>query len=212
MGRRGVAAVAAHGDLEGVAGGQQGAAPRADHAGRQPRARVQAEGGVGLRGLQQAFLDHHPRAVVALLAGLEHEHHAPGQRGAPGGEDPRGAQQHRHVRIVPAGVHGAVHLGGEVQARVLLEGQGVHVRAQEDRAAGPAALERRDDRGRLLARADVEPQAVERLQHHLLGAGQREADLGVSVDAAPHGDDVVEQASGFVEEAHSAEGITVALE
>ena len=200
MGCGGVTAVTAHEDLERVAGGEHRAAPGGDHAGRVTSAHVQAKRGVGLALLEEPFLDHHLGAVIALLAGLEHEHDAAGQGGPPRGQHARGADQHGDVRVVTAGVHGAVDLGGEGQARVFLQGQGVHVGAQQHRPARPAAVERGDDRGRLLSRARLQAEAVERFQHRLLGPRQGEADLRVAMDAASERDRVVQQAAGFVEQ------------
>jgi hypothetical protein len=51
-------------------------------------------------------------------------------------EDQRGADQHRDVRIVAAGVHHALHLGREVEAGLLMDRERIHVRAQQDGRAG----------------------------------------------------------------------------
>ena len=45
--------------------------------------------------------------------------------------DLRRADEHRDMRVVPAGVHRAARLGGEVEPRVLDQGQCVHVAAQQ---------------------------------------------------------------------------------
>jgi hypothetical protein len=54
--------------------------------------------------------------------------------------------------------------------------------------------------------ARLQAEAVERLQHRLLGAGQREADLGVAMDAAAEGDRVVQQAARLVEQRRKRRG------
>ena len=57
------------------------------------------------RDVEQAFLEHEAGAVVALLAGLEHEQHAAGELVAVRGEQLGGADEHRRVGVVAAGVH-----------------------------------------------------------------------------------------------------------
>ena len=81
-----------HGDLEDVGRREQRSAARREHARPELGRDVQREGGVRLRlALEQALLEHDARAGVALLAGLEHEHHAAAQlrRGAPRAAAPR---------------------------------------------------------------------------------------------------------------------------
>jgi hypothetical protein len=58
--------------------------------------------------VEQTLVDHVPGAVEALLARLEHQHHASRQLLAPPREQPRGGGQHRDVRVVAARVHGAI--------------------------------------------------------------------------------------------------------
>ena len=53
--------------------------PAAEHPARHVRRDVQGEGRIGRRGVQEAVLHHVPRAVPALLARLEHEHHRAGE-------------------------------------------------------------------------------------------------------------------------------------
>jgi hypothetical protein len=80
----------------------------------------------------KALLQHEAGPVVALLPRLEHEDDTPGELIAAPCEQARGAHQHRDMGIVPAGVHHALDLGGEFEARFLLNRQRIHVRAQED--------------------------------------------------------------------------------
>ena len=61
--------------------------------------------------LVEAFLQHEVCPVVALL---EHEDHAPRELIAAPYEQARGADQHRDVGIVAAGVHHALHLRSEL--------------------------------------------------------------------------------------------------
>ena len=102
--------------------------------------------------------------------------------------------------IVPAGVHHALDLGGEFEARFLLDWQRIHVRAQEDRRAGEGALERRHHRRQPLALSDAQPQAVERLENRRLRPGQLQTQLRMAVDRAPEANDVGLQLLGFAKE------------
>ena len=165
-------------------------------------AHVQPEGGIRLGvALEQALLDHHARPVIALLAGLEHEHHATGRELARRATSMRAALTSIATWVsCPQACMAPATSEANGRPGVFLQGQGVHVGAQQHRGARPAALERGHDRGRLLAGARLQTETVERLQHRLLGAGQGEADLGVAMDAAAECDRVVQQAAGLVEQ------------
>ena len=162
---------------------------RLERARREARRDVQGHRRLGRParpvGREQPLGDHHARAVGALLAGLEHEDDGAGEAVAPSGEQPGGGRQHRGVQVVPAGVHGAVDLGGERQPGVLVHRQRVHVRAHEHRRSRPRAAQDGDDRAALPAGVDLERQVLERGEHGGLGDGQRQADLGVPVQGAP---------------------------
>jgi hypothetical protein len=94
--------------------------------------------------------------VVALLSGLEHEDHAPRELIAAPYEQARGADQHRDVGIVAAGVHHALHLRSELEAGFLVDGEGIHVRAQQDGRTGLGALERCHHRRQSIALPDAQ--------------------------------------------------------
>ena len=49
------------------------------------------------------------------------------------------------MRVVPAGVHPSGVRGREGQARLLRDGQGVHVRSERQRVPGPGAPNHRGD-------------------------------------------------------------------
>jgi len=55
------------------------------------------------------LLDQHVRARAALLGRLEEQAHAAAQAARARLEQPRGAQQHRDVRVMAARVHRARH-------------------------------------------------------------------------------------------------------
>ena len=124
------------------------------------------------RQLQQPFVEHEAGAVIALLARLEHQEHAPGQLLAPGHEEARGSQQHRHVGVVAAGVHRARLLGGELQPRLLGQRQAVHVGAKEDRRAGASAFDDGGHGGRGRAEPGLEAERAELLDEDRLGRGR----------------------------------------
>ena len=60
------------------------------------------------RHVEQPLVEHEPGAVVALLAGLEHEQHPAGEVVAAAGEQLGRAGEHRRVGVVAARVHRAV--------------------------------------------------------------------------------------------------------
>ena len=173
-----VAAGAQDGDEQPVRGTEHHAGLGGELAVRLQRGEhVHAVGGVraAARGVQDALADHVARAVVAFLAGLEHQHDVAGQLPAAFGQQGGGPGQHRGVEIMAAGVHGAVDPGGEVDAGALLDGEAVHVRAQQDhgfvgRSVRCAAAQNRGDRRRGLAEGDFVRQAVEGFENFLLGA------------------------------------------
>jgi hypothetical protein len=106
--------------------------------------------------VQQALTQHVRRSVVALLAGLEHEHDVPGEPVAMGGQQPRRPDQHRRVQVMTAGVHGVVDLGAEGQVHLLVHRQRIHVASQEDDRAGACTSQHRGHRGQRLARGHLE--------------------------------------------------------
>ena len=166
---------------------------------------MHAVGGVDApaRRLQHPLAEHHPRAVEALLAGLEHEHDVALEPVAVACEQPGRPDQRRRVQVVPAGVHRAVRRG-EVKAGLLVDGQRVHVAADQDRTgvavvASPAAQHADDRRGPGSGR-DLEAEAVELGEHPLLGVRQLEADLRVAVQRLPQLDEVSLDRGGIVAE------------
>jgi len=138
--------------------------------------------------------------VHPLLPRLHHEHDLPGEDVAALGEQPGGAEQHRDVGVVPAGVHHPGHLGGEGQAGVLRHGQGVHVPAEQVGRARPGAAQHPDHRRRAAAGAHLDRQVGEGLQHRRLGPGQVQADLRLPVQAAAEVDGAVGVGTGGIEQ------------
>ena len=158
------------------------------------RARDRRCGPVGSRRkVEQTLVEHEPGTVVALLARLEHEQHAPGDVGALGAQQLGGTDQHRGVRVVTAGMHAPIAARREVEPGVFCQRQGVHVAAQQHRRAGPAAFEQRGDPAGGLVERDVEGQSIERLEHVLTGHRQIVAELWPLVQGATQRHHVVEQ-------------------
>ena len=108
---------------------------------------MHAVDGVAVEPVEQAFLDHHPRAGLPFLGGLEDEVNGAGKirrRRQVLGR----AQQHRRVAVMAAGMHLVGHRRGVVEVVLFLQVQRIHVGAQPDRLlAGAPALERADHAG-----------------------------------------------------------------
>ena len=142
---------------------------RGDVEGERPGdGRRRAVGEVGH--VEQPLVEHVAGAVVALLAGLEHEQHAPGEVVAAAGEQLGGAGEHRRVGVVTAGVHRPVVAGGEVEPGVLVQRQGIHVAAQQDRRPRTVAGQQGGDAARRLVDGHVDGQPFQRAEHDLLRA------------------------------------------
>jgi hypothetical protein len=160
--------------------------------GRQGGADVQRIGRVGAAGrpraVQQPLVDHVPGAVEALLAGLEHEQDPPRELVAALREHPHGGGEHCDVGVVAAGVHAAVHLGGEGQAGVLGQRQRVHVAAQQHRGAAPLALQHGHHRADRTAEVHLYRQVGQRGDHRIARARQVESELGMPLQGATQRD------------------------
>ena len=163
---------------------------------------MDAEHDIHLRVVEHALLDHHLSAALftrgrTFLGGLEDEHHGAGEVLAHGGEVFGGAHQHRHVRIVPAGVHDADllvevsggDLGGERQVDALDHRQGVHIGAQADDGPGFTAPQDADDARMRDPGLDLQTEPREVIGDELGGAGLAVGEFGVLVDVAAPRDD-----------------------
>ena len=132
-GMRRVAAAALDGD--GEFGGRRHDRARADGelADRQARHVVHAEHLVDAEALHHAVLDHLVAAAAAFLGRLEDDRHRAGEI-ARLGEIFGGAEQHRGVAVMAAGMHLAGDGRGVGLAGDLGDRQRVHVGAQADGA------------------------------------------------------------------------------
>ena len=150
--------------------------------------------------VEQAFLEHELGAVVAFLAGLEHEEDLPGQIVTMADEQAGGLAEHGDVEVVAAGVHGAVDARRVRESGVFRHRQGVHVAAQQDRRAGAGSVEDPDDARGAGAGRQGQAEAVDGLEDAVLSAGQVEADLGLLVEVTAHLDGTGEEVARLVDQ------------
>ena len=181
MGGMGAAALDA--DIPAVGGGEQRARSRRDLADRDPGLVVEGKHRIARKFVEQPFFDHHPAAAPALFGRLEDQMH--GALEIPGrGEVSGGAEQHRRVAVMTAGVHLAV-MGRAVGEIVhLLDRQRVHIGAQPDRGRGVAAPDRADDPGSGEPAIDLAAVFGELCRDQVRGALLGEGELGMGVDVA----------------------------
>jgi hypothetical protein len=126
--------------------GEQWPRPHCDPTHLNPRSVVEREDRVARKLIEQPFFDHDPAAAPALFGRLEDQVHGaleiPGRRKISGG-----AEQHRRVPVVAAGVHAAV-MGRAVGEIVqLLDRQRVHIGAQPNRTGRIAVANGADHPG-----------------------------------------------------------------
>jgi hypothetical protein len=157
---------------------------------------VKRERRVGKR-VDQPVIEHEARAMMPLLARLEHEHHGAGQAIARRAEQLCRADEHRDMRVMPARVHRAAGFGGKVEPRILEQGQRVHVAAQQHGAAIGGAAQDGDEAGGRRPLAKFERQPGERGLDLRQRLGVLQAQLGLAVNRAAKVDEVVEQGFGL---------------
>ena len=142
-----VAAFALKLDLDVVGRGHHRAGADGELAERNARIIVHAVDFFDAEAADQTVLDHRRGAGAALLRRLENDHRGAGEI-ARLGEIFRGAEQHRGVAVMTAGVHLARHRRFIRQAGLFLDRQRIHVGAQaDDFAAGLAAADDADHAG-----------------------------------------------------------------
>ena len=120
------------------------------------RAVVDGEDGVAGKTLEQPILQHRQRAADTFLAGLEDEIDR-AVEGARLGQIARGAQQHRGVPVMAAGVHPARIAAAMVDLVGFLHRQRVHVGAQADRLLAVAGTQHADHAGAADAAMHLDP-------------------------------------------------------
>ena len=178
-----------------------------DHA-RGLRADPLGEGDVGA---SEPFVEpvgeHGLGAVEGLLAGLGDDHQGAAPVVAGAGQQVRRADQAGGVRVVAAGVHdrhllavgqGAARRAGVGQSGPLLQGQGVHVAAEQHGGSLPVA-EDTDDAGAAHSRGDLVARTGQPFGHGPGGAVLlvRQLRVPVQVDVEP-----LDEREDLVDESH----------
>ena len=144
-----------------------------EHAGLDVGNDVHGEAGIGLRrGLDQPVLDHEARAVIALLAGLEHELHRAGEirRGGDAADAPRAPASRcaRHGRRHAFGRRSRSNNGRPVSSGI--GSASVSPRSRMVLPATPAlACQRHDQAGGAAALRDLDIEAAQFFLHHPVG-------------------------------------------
>ncbi len=116
--------------------------------------------------LEQPVLDHGLGAATAFLGRLEDEVHRAVEV-ARGREVLGGAQQHRRVAVMAAGMHAALVLAAMVEGVVLVHRQRIHVGAQPDGARIVADADGADHAGLADAGRDLAAPFLELGRHDL---------------------------------------------
>ena len=129
-----VAGGAAHVDAEPIDVGHARARLARDEAGVDLAPYVHGKGAVDT--VCRAGVDHRRRAPAVFLRGLEDGADLAVERVGHLREHAEGAQKHRGVAVVPAGVHDAGVLAGKRLSRLLGDGQGVYVGPHEEAPPG----------------------------------------------------------------------------
>jgi hypothetical protein len=135
-----VATLALNRDLEDVRRGHHGAVGHPDLAYRQLRPQVGADDHINP--VHHPGLDHLLGAAGGELLGvLEEETHLSFNTVPHPRENLRRPEEHGCVTVVPAGMHRAWVLRGELEVVLLLDGQRVHVGPDRERAPSLSANE-----------------------------------------------------------------------
>ncbi len=136
VGHRAVTSLALDPDLEHVRRRLDRAAGNPDRSDRHVGQQVLTEDRVNVRILQHARLDHRLRATaVRLFRGLEEQFDVARELVPPLHQQPRDAQEHRRVPVMPTGVHDALGLRLVVDVVLFVNRQRIHVSAEQDRLA-----------------------------------------------------------------------------
>jgi hypothetical protein len=197
-----VRAVAGHGDLEHVVGRHHRAVAHRELAHRQARPIVQPVDLVHGEALEQPLLHHDAPACLALLGRLENEIGGAGKV-AGFGQVSGGAQQHRGVPVMAAGMHLAGRLRGIGPVGLLVDVKRIHVGAQADGAAAiPLALEHADDPGAGQPAHHLQPEALQLVGHELRRPVFLVGGLRVRVEIAPPCGHFAPERRDFLIDAH----------
>ena len=187
VGHGAMPALAVHNDVVLLAAGHGDAAARHQHhTGGQghPGQHMEHDRCVHFGIFQQAAVYHVQRTLKDLLCGLELQLYRALDLVLMLLEQLGCTQHHGGVHIVAAAVHFAGQLRGKLLAGFLLQGQSVHVAAQQDHLAGTLAPCKRHHAA-LAAILRGVAHLGQRLFDQCLGLGQVKAHLRVTVQRAP---------------------------
>ncbi|MDT4836594.1 hypothetical protein FQZ97_703010 [compost metagenome] len=176
-----VAADAFDHHVQQVLGGHQRTRAEAQVAGFQAGHVVHAVQGFAGESLQQAIGEHGLGAALAFLGGLEDQVER-ALEVARGRQVARRAQQHGGMAVVAAGVHASGVATAVGQAGVFEYGQGIHVGAQAQGAAGAAIAQHADHAGVADAGVHLIAPFTQQARHQGGGALFFETQFGVGVD------------------------------
>ena len=185
---RGVMTETANADFEIVFGGHDRALAHGEFAGFDRRKVMNRVNRLDRKTLEQAVVDHRPRTRAVLLGGLEDEYRAAVEI-ALFREISRGAEQHRGMPVVAAGVHLAVVHGAVIEFVPLVNQQRIHVGAQPERAPALSLAQYADDAGFTDFGVHLEPEIAQQACHLVGGALFLEGEFRVAVDVmapVPH--------------------------
>jgi hypothetical protein len=134
--------------------------------------------------LEHAGVDHRFGSAFAFLGGLKTQDDGSAQLGLALDDHLRGTEQNRNVTVVAACMHFSGIRRGVRHAAFFLDGQCIHVGAQQDRPARPAASQDPHDAGFADSRAHFVPESLEAIgddggRSHLF-----ETEFGVHVEIA----------------------------
>ena len=158
-----------------------GAGQTGDHPGRKTRPEVQGKYGFDAQTLQDPCFAKPSGSAGRFLGGLKQQQNVVRKRLLRA--DPAAKlQHHRHVPVVPAGVHFSAVLRGKWQTCLLRNGQRIHFRAKcqcirraEVKIGAHGAVKREKH---------LTTEAAERILQIALGPGQVVAQLGDAVQGA----------------------------
>ena len=179
-------------------------------ADRKARVIVHTKDLVDGEAFHQPVPDHRGRARAALLSRLKDHHRIPGE--VPGlGEITRGAEQHRGVAVMAAGVHLAGCLRGVSEVGFFLDRQRIHIGAEPDHleiADGRLfALDDADHAGPAKAGRDlVAAELLQAIRHECRGAMHIVEQLGMLMDIPAPGLDIGLQIGDAVDDRHGNPG------
>src|SRR5262249_53065174 len=140
--------------------------------------------------IEEPLLHHDATAAKPFLGRLKDEMDLAGEI-AMLAEVARGAEQHRGMAVVSAGVHFPGYFRGIVEPRRLANMQRVEIRPEADRAlAGPRALQRADEAGLGDSLGDVDAPGAKFVGHQPRRTTFLEADFGMTMDVAADRDEL----------------------